>query len=163
MFIRATKTHSARGQPGFSFRLVRSRRCGAAVRQKTLLNLGTDYPVPRSHWPEVTRLAEDLLAGQDPLLTAPAEVLAAAEDLVRRLRAHGFAVSQPGDSPTARVRLDSLQHAAPRSVGGERLCLHGLQQPQFPDLLRQAGASARDAAIGQRPAGRPHATSLLRA
>jgi len=147
MFIRATKTHSVRGQPGFSFRLVHSQRCGAAVRQKTLLNLGTDYPVPRSDWPEVTRLAEDLLAGQEPLLTAPAEILAAAEDLVRRLRANGFALSQSDDHPTARVRLDSLQHDDPRSVGGERLCLHSLQQLQFPDLLRQAGASARDAGI----------------
>ena len=147
MFIRATKTHSAGGQPGFSFRLVQSQRCGAAVRQKTLLNLGTDYPVPRTAWPEVTRLAEDLLAGQDPLLTAPAAVLAAAEDLVRRLRARGFALSHPGDNPTACVRLASLQHDDPRSVGGERLCLHSLQQLQCPDLLRQAGASARDAAI----------------
>ncbi len=46
MFIRATKTHStADGKPVRSHRLVLSQRIGDKVRQRTLLNLGTDYPV----------------------------------------------------------------------------------------------------------------------
>ena len=147
MFIRATKTHSVRGQPGRSFRLVQTQRRGSAVHQKTLLNLGTDYPVPRADWPAVTRLAKDLLAAQDPLLSAPAHIRAAAEDLVRRLRARGFAADAASDNPVATVRLDSLQHVDARSVGGERLCLHALDQLRFRALLRQAGASDRDASI----------------
>ncbi len=38
MYIRATKTHIAGGQPGYSFRLVRSERRGDRVRQRTLLS-----------------------------------------------------------------------------------------------------------------------------
>ena len=147
MFIRATKTHSVRGQPGFCFRLVQSVRSGSSVQQKTLLNLGTNYAVPRSLWSDVTRLADDILRGQAPLFAVPHEVLAAAEDLVRRLRARGFALEGHSDNGPVSVRLDTLDHDNSRSVGAERLCLHALDQLRFPALLRQAGASARDASI----------------
>ena len=147
MFIRATKTHSVRGQPGCCFRLVQSVRSGSSVQQKTLLNLGTNYAVPRSLWSDVTRLADDILRGQAPLFAVPHEVLAAAEDLVRRLRARGFALEGHSDNGPVSVRLDTLDHDNSRSVGAERLCLHALDQLRFPALLRQAGASARDASI----------------
>ena len=147
MFIRATRTHLVGGQPGYSYRLVRSVRQDGKVRQKTLLNLGTDFSLPRALWPHVTHLAEDLLSGQAPLLSAEPEVLAAAETLVRRLRARGFGRTSGTDEPVATVRLDSLAHDHPRSVGAERLALHALDDLGLPQLLRQAGASPRDASI----------------
>ncbi len=71
MFIRATKTHStADGKPVDSYRLVLSQRIGDKVRQRTLLNLGTDYPVARKNWKEVAALAEALLHGHPPLFEA---------------------------------------------------------------------------------------------
>ena len=43
MFIRRTKTRSAEGgKVYYSYRLVRSERSGERVRQRTLLNLGSD-------------------------------------------------------------------------------------------------------------------------
>lgn len=148
MFIRATRTHSSDGKPAFSFRLVHSQRVGSSVQQKTLLNLGTRYDVPQPLWPAVTSLAQDLLRGQAPLLAADPAVLAAAENLVRQLRARGFA-SPASDSldPLATVRLDSLAHEHSRSAGAERLCLHALDELGFAPLLQQAGASSRDARI----------------
>ena len=90
MFIRATKTHTDKdGAPVHSHRLVLSRRVGGKVRQRTLLNLGTDYPVAKEKWREVAELAEALLHGHPPLLEAASDVQAAAEDIVARLRARG--------------------------------------------------------------------------
>ena len=123
MFIRATRTHLVGGQPGYSYRLVRSVRQDGKVRQKTLLNLGTDFSLPRALWPHLTRLTEDLLSGQAPLLAAEPEVL------------------------VATVRLDSLAHDHRRSVGAERLALQALDDLGLPKFLRQAGASPRDASI----------------
>ncbi len=148
VFIRATRTHSSGGKPAFSFRLVHSQRVGSSVQQKTLLNLGARYDVPKPLWPAVTSLAQDLLRGQAPLLAADPAVLAAAENLVRQLRARGFA-SPASDSldPLATVRLDSLAHEHSRSAGAERLCLHALDELGFAPLLQQAGVSSRDARI----------------
>ena len=92
MYIRATKTHTTDGKSVHSHRLVLSQRIGDKVRQRTLLNLGTDYPVPKEKWREVAELAEALLHGRPPLLEAAPDVEAAAEDIVVRLRARGFRV-----------------------------------------------------------------------
>ena len=83
VFIRATRTHLVGGQPGDSYRLVRSVGQDGKVRQKTLLNLGADFSLPRALWPRVTRLTEGLLAGQAPLPADEPEVRAATETLVR--------------------------------------------------------------------------------
>ena len=86
LFIRATKTHSAPGQPAFSFRLVRPVLLGSQVRQKTVRNLGTDYPNPRSLRPAAVPLTDDLMRGQ-PAALRGLPVLEAAEELVRWWRA----------------------------------------------------------------------------
>ena len=148
MFLRATKTHSKAGQPAYSVRLVQSRRSGSSVRQKTLLNLGTGYPVPKKLWPQVAATASDIFHGQESLLAVDPDVLSAAEHLVRRLRERGFQASGPdADSRFATVDLDTLQHDATRSVGAERLCLHALDQLGFQNLLLSRGASLRDTKI----------------
>ncbi len=64
MYIRATKTHSSDGKPAYSYRLVRSERTGDRVRQKTLLNLGTNFSVPKELWRDVAVRVE--MSGQLP-------------------------------------------------------------------------------------------------
>ena len=52
MFIRRTRTRSTDGgKVYFSYRLVRSERSGERVRQRTLLNLGSDFAVAQEEWP----------------------------------------------------------------------------------------------------------------
>ena len=52
MFIRRAKTRTTqRGDVYYSHRLVHNERHGDKVRQRTLLNLGSDFPVERTHWP----------------------------------------------------------------------------------------------------------------
>ena len=65
MFIRRTKTRGAdRGQVYFSYRLVRSERSGERVRQRTLLNLGSDFGVTPEHWPVLCARIEQLISPQ---------------------------------------------------------------------------------------------------
>ena len=151
MYIRTTKTHTTGDKPGYSYRLVHSERSGDKVQQKTLLNLGTDYRVPKENWKQVADLAEQLLDGQRPLFSPAVDIMAAAEDLVRRLHARGF---QPGrqadtarDDRSATVDLDTLDHEDSRSVGCERICLQALEELGFQELLRSLGASARDSRL----------------
>ena len=148
VFLRATKTHTKAGQPAYSVRLVQSHRHGSSIRQKTLLNLGTGYPVPKKLWPQVAATTSDILRGQESLFSVDPDVLSAAEHLVRRLRERGFRATGPdADSRFATVDLDTLQHDATRSVGAERLCLHALDQLGFQSLLLGRGASPRDTKI----------------
>ena len=151
MYIRATKTHTKGGEPAHSYRLSRSVRIGDKVRQETLLNLGVDYSVPKEQWREVVVVTEVLLAGRRPMLPVPAEIEAAAEDLVRRLRTVGLGPQEPErkgrERAVATVDLDTLEHDDARSAGGERVCLAGLAELGFRDLLHELGVRGRDARI----------------
>ncbi len=151
MFIRATKTHATDGKPVRSHRLVLSERIGDKVRQRTLLNLGADYPVPKEKWREVAGLAEALLNGRPPLLEAAPDVQAAAEDIVARLRARGFrveAMQEEARKPEiATVDLDTLEHENPRTVGCERLCLKALDDLGFAAILHGLDVKGRDGRI----------------
>ena len=152
MYIKATKTHTDKdGQPVRSHRLVLSQRVGDRVRHRTLLNLGTDYPVAKEKWREVAGLAEALLDGRPPLLEAAPDVQAAAEDIVAKLRARGFrpeAMQEEARKPeVATVDLDTLEHENPRTVGCERLCLKALDDLGFTDILHGLGIKGREGRI----------------
>ena len=151
MYIRATKTHTKGGKAARSCRLCRSVRIGDKVSQETLLNLGVDYPVPKRQWRDVVLVTETLLAGRRPMLPVPPDIEAAAEDLVRRLRATGLAPAAPErqgrDWALATVDLNTLEHEDTRTVGGERVCLAGLEELGFRDLLHAQGVRLRDARI----------------
>ena len=151
VYIRATKTHTRDGNTAKSYRLSRSVRIGDKVRQETLLNLGVDYPVPKQQWRDVALVTELLLAGQRPMLPVPSDIQVAAEDLVRRLRAVGLGPQEPErrgrERAVATVDLDTLEHEDSRSAGGERVCLAGLEELGFRDLLHAQGVRGRDARI----------------
>ena len=153
VYIRATKTHTKGGKPAKSYRLSRSVRIGDKVRQETLLNLGVDYPVPKQQWRDVILVTEVLLHGRQPMLPVPADIQAAAEDLVRRLRAQGLGPQEPAQTGRGRamatVDLDTLEHEEPRSVGGERVCLAGWRSWAFgPCWTAGAGADGSGSGDG---------------
>ena len=51
MFIRKTTTHRRASGEGYSvFRLVASVRDGAKVRQQNILNLGSEFNLPKEQW-----------------------------------------------------------------------------------------------------------------
>ena len=145
MFVRQTATRSrAAGGSYSSFRLVESVRSGSRVRQRTLLNLGSAFPVPRQRWPDLVLLVESLLSGQAPLLAPDPLLREQAESIAEALRARS---RQAAPTPLASVQLDSLENSRVRSVGCERLALHALEKLGLQDALRAQGVSPRDARI----------------
>ena len=72
IFIRRTQTRNRiSGESYSTFRLVEASRIGTAVRQTTLLNLGSHFDFPKQEWPAVVQHIVELLRGQSPLFDAP--------------------------------------------------------------------------------------------
>ena len=91
MFIRRTKTRGAdRGQVYFSYRLVRSERSRERVRQRTLLNLGSDFGVTPEHWPVLCARIEQLISPQAVLVE-----LGCAEAVEREAQRDSHATGEP--------------------------------------------------------------------
>lgn len=146
MFIRRVNTRARPGAaPYASFRLVHNVRSGDSVRQRTLLNLGADFPVPPEQWSALCELIRSVRSGESPLFPPDPDLLRHAQQIANRLSLS--ALPDPAGGDLARVHLDSLDHRHVRSVGAERLALHALRSLRFQNTLTALGASARDARI----------------
>ena len=72
MYIRRTTIKSRRsGEPYYTYRLVESVRTAEGVRQRTLLNLGRHFDVPRPRWALLAQRVEQLVGAQETLPVAP--------------------------------------------------------------------------------------------
>jgi transposase len=154
MFIRQTKTRSTSdGQSYFTHRLVESKRVGTKVRQRTLLNLGTNFDLPRDLWPELCIRIEQILNCEQPLFTSNPAIEGSAQHLYSQIIARrGEIQKQNGENGTDDTRnfeevdVDSLQQIKPRSVGAEHVSLEALKELQIPQILEEAGFSGRQQA-----------------
>ena len=99
MFIRRTQTRNrVSGEPYVTYRLVRSERVGNAIKQTTLLNLGSHFDLPQAHWPALARRIDELVHGQRSMLeaTLPEEVQAFAQRFAAQIIARKPGVPQLG-------------------------------------------------------------------
>ena len=142
MFIRRTTTRTTGdGKAYFSYRLVRSRRDGAKVRQQTLLNLGSDFAVERRHWRMLCERISQLLSRQDTLLAlaCPEAVEREAQRIAAQLVGRSADVAGPPGGEMHSVDMDSLEMVRPRSVGVEHAGLWAMEQLGLGALLQSLG------------------------
>lgn len=153
MYIRSTQTRSvATGEKYFTHRLVRSERFGTKVRQVTLLNLGSHFPVDCSLWSSVCKRIEEIVNGQTTFveMDLPADAAKAAENAAAQLLTQMSDVAAKKSATAAReepardlqtVDINTLEHVRPRSVGVEHVGLWAMQQTGFEDHLTELGIS----------------------
>ena len=102
MFIRRTQTRNrVSGEPYVTYRLVHSARVGNAIKQTTLLNLGSHFDLPKAHWPALAQRIDELVHGQRSMLdaTLPEEVQAFAQRFAAQIIARKPAVPSLGAAP----------------------------------------------------------------
>lgn len=159
MFIRRVKTRTTEdGSCYYSHRLVENYRVADRVRQRTLLNLGTQFSFPREQWQAPQRV-EQILRGQHDLLLSPTgELEQQAQTIVNLLlhkysRAELLTISgaeeekqalgdkkQAGDGRDLHtIDLNSLEQNNSRTVGGEAIALSALFETHFPECLESLG------------------------
>lgn len=154
MFIRQTKTRaSVKGESYFTYRLVTSERVGSQVRQKTLLNLGSTFPLSKDKWPLLCSCIERHWAGQNSTVLESAEIEKLAAMYAGRLIAASPASASPSCDPVCdfqEVDTNSLELSLPRSVGVEHVGLCAMSWLGFEDILCSVGMNRpqRMSAIG---------------
>ena len=149
MYIRETLTRRTANKTYRSVRLVESRRVGGKVQQKTLLNLGASFAIPKAQWDELAEIIEAKLAGNEFLSEPAPELAETAETIVQKLRSRELEkpTDEALDVNIANIHLDSVEIENARSVGCERLALASLEALGLPGVLKDVGLSDRDARI----------------
>ena len=149
MFIRRAKTRTTEnGDTYYAYRLVQSERSAEKVRQRTLLNLGSNFPVQRQHWPLLCARIRQLLDRQGDLVTlnCPQDVEWHAQHIAAQLLERAPArAAEPPDLHT--VDVNSLSLVRPRSVGVEALGLWAMEQLGFESALERLGFGAKERAL----------------
>jgi transposase len=141
MYIRCTTIKSKQsGDPYTTYRLVESERINGKVKQRTLINLGRHFDVPKSKWSDLSSRISQLLTAQDTLFSA--ELTEELEGMAQRYAAQILAVrSVPSESTETfeSVSVDSVELVRPRHVGVEQLALHALKQLHLEEKLKALG------------------------
>lgn len=156
MYIRRSTIKSRRtGEPYYTYRLVESVRIEGRVRQRTLVNLGRHFEVPREQWAPLAQRIEQLISrqvdllpiGLNPKWEATAQRYSA---LVIRAKARLDGGSSPDEADYQAVDMNSLDMVRPRSVGVEHVGLEALRQVGLDTKLEELGFNRpqRAAAIG---------------
>jgi transposase len=152
MFIRRTTVKSRRtGESYYTYRLVENYRTTNGVRQRTLLNLGAHFEVPKEQWSALARRIEALLHGQLDLMPNDLDTRweATAQGYAAQIiRARGRSTeeeSQNGpESPDyQRVDISKLDLLHPRSVGVEAVALSALRQLDLDRKLQSLGLNTQ--------------------
>lgn len=122
MFIRRTQTRNrVSGEPYVTYRLVHSARVGNAIKQTTVLNLGSHFDLAPAHWPALAKRIDELVHGQSSMLdaTLPEQVQAFAQRFAAQIIAGKPAEPSLGSVPAAAAVAASAKRAAhPRSSPG---------------------------------------------
>ncbi|MEO8124276.1 MAG: hypothetical protein ABI633_09520, partial [Burkholderiales bacterium] len=177
MFIRRTQTRNrTSGEPYTTHRLVQTARVGSAVKQTTLLNLGSHFELPQEQWPGLAQRIDELLRGQtsllDPTLSDAGQALAqryaaqliALQPSAASITPAAAAKAEP-DEPGRyqEVDLDSLELVRPRGVGVEHAALSAMRQCAFEPKLAELGLNRPQiaAAVGNIVARMAHPGSEL--
>jgi transposase len=149
--------------PYITHRLVESSRQGSAVRQTTLLNLGSHFDLPRQEWSALARQIDALVRAQQPMFDATlsdkGQALAqryAAQIIALRSSPAAVSAAQAGKPESGEpgryqeVDLDSLELVRPRSVGVEHAALSVMRRYGLEDKLAELGLNRPQiaAAIG---------------
>jgi transposase len=156
MYIRRTSIKSRRtGEPYYTYRLVESTRIEGQVRQRTLLNLGRHFDVPREQWAPLAQRIEQLVSRQGDLV--PMELDAQWEAAAQRYSARVIRAKaqldegrSPSEADYQAVDINSLEMVRPRSVAVEHVSLEALRQLGLDTKLQQLGFNGpqQGAAIG---------------
>ena len=156
MYIRRTTIKSRKtGEPYYSHRLVESVRTEKGVRQRTILNLGKDFPYARALWSDLACRIDEIISGQMSLFKLSTELETAAQRyaaliIQSRNRADDIQNDKTGSDAYHNVNIDSLELMRPRSVGPEHVCYEVFSQLQLSRKLKELGFNKHElsAAIG---------------
>lgn len=125
MYIRRTTIKSRKdGRQYYTYRLVESERTQKRVSQRTLINLGTGFSLPRDQWPELASRIQEIIGGERRLFQTCREIEELAQNYAAQIIQAQHKNKAENDQQDYReVDVDSLEMFRPRSVSCEHVAL----------------------------------------
>ncbi len=149
MYIRRTTIKSRKnGGQYYTYRLVKSKRIAGKVRQQTLLNLGTNFSLPREQWSELANRIQNIIDGQLEIGKTPQTI----EELAQNYAAQIIQSQQENETSNNQqdyreVDIDSLEMIRPRSISCEYVALEAFRTLELDKYLEKQGFNGQQVAV----------------
>lgn len=154
MFIRKVlHKNSKTRKEYYTYKLVDSVRTERGPRQRTVLNLGVDFNLPKDQWKDLANSIEEIITGQQNLIEYPKTVRTLARRYAKKIISQeGSVIAETEDLPPdyANVDLNSINNEEARTVGPEHVIYETIKGLAIDRKLKEFGFKAHQiaAAIG---------------
>jgi Transposase DDE domain len=150
MFIRAVEHKNKKNSRKYcTYKLVDSVRTERGPRQTTVLNLGTDFNLPKEHWKQLANCIEEIVTDQQSIFEYPQKIKTLAEQYARRVIQKRSVVIVPEKKSApdyARVDLNSINNELPRTAGAEHVVYETIKLLEIDKKLIDLGLKPLDIA-----------------
>ena len=154
MYIKKTKKTDPRtGKSYFTYNLIESVRTEKGPRQRVLLYLGTDLPLPEDEFKMLAERIEEILSGcNKSIYPYSEEVERLAQyytaQLIHRLsKEEDNSEEQKPTTDFTTIDVTSIEQFEPRTVGAEHLLLQMANQLELPEKFKELGFSKKEIAL----------------
>ena len=158
MYIRRTTIKSRKdGKQYYTYRLVQSERTAKGVSQRTLINLGTGFSLPRDQWPELSSRIQEIISGQQSFFKISEKIEELAQNYAAQIIHAQHKNKAENNQPDYReIDVDSLEMFRPRSVSCEHVATEALDFLKLGEKLKALGFNGPQlAAVTQTSWGNP--------
>ena len=148
MFIRAVEHKNKKNRRKYrTYKLVNSVRTERGPRQTTVLNLGSDFKLPKEDWKQLANCIEEILTEQQSIFEYPKKIRTLAEQYAKRIiRKQASMIAPEKASPPeyATVDLNSINNESPRTVGAEYIIYETIKLLELDKKLVELGLKSVD-------------------
>lgn len=158
MFVRKVNHYNKSNRVEYhTYKLVESVRTERGPRQRTLLNLGTDFNLPKEKWKEFANRVEEIITGQTSLFDCPDEIEGLAKECARKIiRRQSAVIPEKKDSSSdylpdyQTVDVNSTENEQARTIGAEHVVYHTIKELELDRKLAELKFNKPhlDAALG---------------
>jgi len=150
MFIRTVEHKNKKNHRKYrTYKLVDSVRTERGPRQTTVLNLGSDFKLPKKHWKQLANCIEEIITEQQNIFEYPQKIRALADQYARRvIRKHSVViVPEKKRSPDyVTVDLSSINNESLRTAGAEHVVYETIKLLEIDKKLVDLGLKSADIA-----------------
>ena len=154
MFIRKVPHKNKKTRKEYyTYKLVDSIRTERGPRQRTILNLGADFSLPKEQWKDLANCIEEIITGQQSLIAYPKALRTLARRYAKRIISQeASAIVEAENLPPdyATVDLNSVNNEEARTVGAEYVVYETIKELGIDQKLKELGFKTHQlaAAIG---------------
>ena len=138
MFIRRTVSKNKKydNEKYYTYRLVESYRLDGKVKQRVLLNLGSEFSLDKDRWSLLSVRIEDIIKKRLSLFSIDDDIESLAQQYALQLISLSSSSSDYKDIDYKEIDINSIDSVHPKKIGTEHIVYETIKELELPGLFK---------------------------